>query len=145
MKLSFAVACAAATATCATAVVLSGVPTASAATKPKSWTVEYEIPGELIFVTYQYPQHDAKKFFVPLVLNRSNTQHATQQDMTQALRSYEIVPGDGVSVVVMQLRPVACKPQPKLRPLFRIHWKHVRLETGFGGEASSVAKHHPLP
>ncbi len=145
MKLSFAVACAAATATCATAVVLSGVPAASAAIKPRTWTVEYQVPGELIFVTYQYPQHDAKKFFVPLVLNRSNTKHATQQMMTQALRSYEVVPGDGVSVVVMQQRPVPPKPQPRLRPLLRVHWRHVRLETGFGGMASSVAKHHPLP
>jgi hypothetical protein len=146
MKLSSIVACAAATATCATAVVLSGAPAAYAATtaiKPRTWTVEYKLGNELIFVTYDYPQQTKKQLLIPLVLNQKTTSQVSQQALGRDIRKYQVLPGDSVSVMVLMIPPAP--PRQRLRPLFRIRWRHVRLETGFGGMASSVARHHPMP
>jgi hypothetical protein len=142
MKLSSIVACAVATASCATAVVLSGAPAAYAATKQRTWTVEYQVGNELIFVTYDYPQQSQKQLSVPLVLNQKSMSQVNQQVLTKDLRKYRVVPGDGVSVVVLMIPPDP--PKPRLRPFFRIRWRHVRLETGFGGMAGSVPNHHPV-
>jgi hypothetical protein len=146
MRLSSIVACAATAAICGTAVV-SGASVASAAVKPKTWTVEYRSGDERIFVTYQYPDEIQTDKFVPLVLSRQTAQGLAQHDLLKDMRVDREVATDAISVLVL----VPCAHHMRKHCwhrrllIIRLHWKHLCLNTGFGGAAKSVAKHFPRP
>lgn len=147
MRLRTAVAGAALAAICGTAVV-SGASAAAAAAKPKTWTVEYSVGNERIFVTYEYPQPVKTEKTFPLVLSRSSAQGVVQRDLTKDLHVYRKVTTDSVSVLVLvpcppHMRRHHCHHRLMLWPIARLHWKHLCLQTGFGGAARSVSRHHP--
>jgi hypothetical protein len=145
MRLTTAAACAATAAICGTA-VLSGASVASAAVaaKPKTSTVEYTVGDERIFITYQYPAQKA----VPLVLSPSSVRGLAQRDLIRDLRVDRKVAADSVSVLVL----IPCPPHKHghhchhgwlMWPIARVHWKHLCVQTGFGGAARSVTHHFP--
>jgi hypothetical protein len=141
MRFSSAVACLAIAAICGTAVV-SGASAASAATKPKTWTVEYSVGDERIFVTYEYPNQIKTEKTFPLVLSRSSAQGVVERDLAKDLHVYRKVTTDSVSVLVL----VPCAARRHHRHCHHHHWMrwtHVTLNTGFGGSARSVAHHFP--
>ena len=148
MRLRSAVASLAIAAICGT-VVVSGASVASAATKPRVWTVEYRVGDERIFVTYQFPAELPRQKSVPLVLSQTSEQGLAQRDLVKDLRVYRKVTGDEISVLVLvpctprMHHPCRKHPRALLWPIFRLHVKHPCLETGFGGAARSVAKHIP--
>jgi len=132
-------------------VVVSGASVASAATKPSTWTVEYRVGDERIFVTYRFPDEIPTQRSVPLVLSQSTAQGLAGRDLIKDMRVYRKVAADAVTVLVL----VPCPPHRHwhhhcrrhlsalLWPIFRLHVKHPCLETGFGGAARSVAHHIP--
>lgn len=142
MRLSSAVACLAIAVICGTAVV-SGASAASAAAKPKTWTVEYSVGDERIFVTYEYPHQIKTERTVPLVLSRSSEQGLVRRDLAKDLHVYRKVTTDSVSVLV--LVPCAHRWHRHHRHCWHhwMRWTHVTLNTGFGGAARSVAHHFP--
>ena len=146
MRLSSALACAAAAVTCATALLLASSSAVSAATKPSTYTVEYKVGRELIFVTYSDQQTQQANTSVPLTLNRATMAQVGPRALANAMKTYTIVPDDAISVVVLLPRAAPARHRATLRPYHpwtRVPWHHVRLDTGFGGAARAVARHHP--
>jgi len=123
MKLTSAAACA----VIAVAALLPGSSYAVAATNPgsgSSWTEQHKVGHDTVTLKYQYSQKDG-------------------------------VPALAVTILVLGSRdPAPKRPDPPPKPLkppklvshqHHCHprWRIIKVNTGFGGAASSVARHFP--